>query len=374
MALSDISVLFVEDDPVFRSLVSAYLVKHGAKVTEAEDGEVGLQYFLTQTFDVVLADLSMPNMGGLEMLRELQKANSQVPAIVISGNNVMADVVEALRVGASDYIVKPVSDLETIETAILQAIKVPPQSEEELQQHQEEQSYKELQENLQLLERDTSAASSIQQQLFPSHCIDYPQANLKYSLFNSDEVSDYFIDSRLVDSQHIVFYMVDMSSNSSQSTFASVLLHSLVTEKLTSFQAGESATVLQPFGMLSYLNEKLLVSGLELDMDIIYVSIDLENLRVAIAKSGNTLRCYIRTEQQLTPLILADTPELGTLDWGEPSSQFRTLSKSEALCISTTHPIHKQSLLHNEFCGHCVSPNLPEGGFIQLSFGESLAS
>lgn len=123
MALNDVSILWVEDDPVFRQIVATFLSGRGAQVVQAGDGEQGLIHFKQQRFDIILADLSMPKLGGLDMLKEMSKLEPLVPSIVISGNNVMADVVEALRIGACDYLVKPVADLFIIEQAIQQGLQ-----------------------------------------------------------------------------------------------------------------------------------------------------------------------------------------------------------------------------------------------------------
>lgn len=157
MALNELVVLLVEDDPVFRRIVASFLDSRGATVLEADDGEQGLDKFKQYTVDIVLADLSMPIMGGLVMLKKMSEINPSVPSIVISGNQVMADVVEALRIGACDYLVKPVADLFLIENAIKQCLDDRHMKDVQLKD-MEELSYQELQDNLVLLEQNAEAA------------------------------------------------------------------------------------------------------------------------------------------------------------------------------------------------------------------------
>ncbi|SUJ08189.1 Transcriptional regulatory protein fixJ [Shewanella putrefaciens] len=108
------------------------------------------------------------------MLKEMTKLEPLIPSIVISGNNVMADVVEALRIGASDYLVKPVSDLFIIEQAIRQALhKI--LGDEPIQAEIDALSRQELSDNLALLEQSVEAAKQVQQQLFPASNISYPR-------------------------------------------------------------------------------------------------------------------------------------------------------------------------------------------------------
>ncbi|MCL1091261.1 response regulator [Shewanella profunda] len=366
MVLNGVSILLVEDDPVFRQIVATFLSGRGADVAQASDGEQGLSVFKQQRFDIVLADLSMPKLGGLDMLKEMTKLEPLIPSIVISGNNVMADVVEALRIGASDYLVKPVSDLFIIEQAIRQALhKI--LGDEPIQAEIDALSRQELSDNLALLEQSVEAAKQVQQQLFPASNISYPVAKVDYSLFKDSDISSYFIDSTMVGNDHLIMYMAHLYPEDNRAAFACVLLRSFVNQKLKNYRSGQSKTIIEPFNMLSYLNDRLVNSGLDITVDIIYISIELTKYRAAIAQAGRGLRCYLRNDQGLSPLALSDSLQLGLLDWGKPSIQFRTILPQEQLCIATSEPIHKQNLLDNKFKGLVYDPHIPAGGFMQLS-------
>lgn len=366
MALNGVSILWVEDDPVFRQIVASFLHRRGASVVQAVDGEQGLLQFKQQHFDIILADLSMPKLGGLDMLREMSKLEPLVPAIVISGNNVMADVVEALRIGASDYLVKPVADLFIIEQAIKQGLQTS-QTDDIIQAASDSLSNQELAENVALLEQSVEAAKQVQQQLFPASTITYPAAKIDYSLFKSSDISSYFIDTTMVGNDNLILYMAHLHPEDNRAAFASVLLRSFINQKLKSYRSRQGQTIIEPFNMLGYLNERLVQSGLDIKVDIIYIAIELTRYRATIAQSGKGLRCYLRNDEGLAPLALADSQPLGMLHWGKPSMQFRTILPHEQLCIATSEPEHKQQLLDNQFKGLVYNPNLPAGGFIQLN-------
>ncbi|EGM69258.1 response regulator [Shewanella sp. HN-41] len=366
MALNGVSILWVEDDPVFRQIVATFLSGRGAEVVQASDGEQGLSIFKQQRFDIVLADLSMPKLGGLDMLKEMVKLEPLVPSIVISGNNVMADVVEALRIGACDYLVKPVPDLFIIEQSIRQGLQRTHNDDPMLVDF-DALSHQELNDNLALLEQSVEAAKQVQQQLFPASNISYPAAKVDYSLFKNSDISSYFIDSTMVGSEHLIMYMAHLYPEDNRAAFACVLLRSFVNQKLKNYRSGQSKTIIEPFNMLSYLNERLVKSGLDITVDIIYVSIELTKYRAAIAQAGKGLRCYLRNNEGLSPLALSDSLQLGMLDWGKPSIQFRTILPQEQLCIATSDAQHKQYLLENKFKGLVYDPTIPAGGFMQLS-------
>lgn len=377
MSLTDISVLIVEDDPIFSQLVTDFLLNKGAVVKHAVNGRQGLVLFSELTFDIVIADLNMPKLGGLPMLRQMMVMNPSVPAIVISGNDDMSDVVEALRIGACDYLVKPLADLFIIEAAILQALN---QSVNQVAnstydptdifEHQlAELSYLELNENLLLLEQNSLAAKNVQQQLFPASHIQYPHAAIDYSLFKNSDVSAYFIDSTMVGDDHLVMYMAHFQPEDNSAAFSCVLLRSFINQKLKSFRIGTSNELLNPVEMLNYLNTRMMSSGLHIFTNMVYICIDLNCFDAVIARAGTGLRCYLRNSTGLLPLALPDCQPIGSVLWDKPSVQRRHLSTGEHLCISTHYQEHQQELLNNRFKGLIFDESTHAGGFMQLNCG-----
>ncbi|GGQ21876.1 response regulator [Shewanella litoralis] len=371
MALTDVDILFVEDDPIFRQVVADFLQGQGARVHQACDGPQGVTAFSQTLFDIVIADLGLPSLGGLPMLKQMQAINPAVPFIVISGNDIMSDVVEALRTGASDYLTKPIADLFIIEHAIIQAMltaSTPMNASGQSHLHEmNELSYLELTENLQQLEQNAQAAKSVQQQLFPASHIDYPHAVIDYSLFKNNDVSAYFIDSTMVGEHHLVMYMAHFHPEDNSAAFGCVLLRSFVNQKLKLFRNGLSTTLIEPANMLAYLNKRMVNSGLHILTDIIYVCVDLQQYTVTVGQAGNGLRCYLRHGNDLMPLVLPSALQLGDANWYQAGIQRRTLLIDEKLCIGTYHQQHKQQLLDNRFTGLIYQSDINAGGFMQLS-------
>ena len=232
----------------------------------------------------------------------------------------------------------------------------------------EELSYQELQENLSLLEQNAEAAKSVQQQLFPPSQINYPTAKIDYSLFKTDEVSAYFIDTVNVGDKYLVMYMAHFHPQDNRAAFGCVLLKSFVNQKIKLFRDGSALTIIEPYNMLCYLNERMNKSGLDIFIDIVYIVVELPQYRASIAQAGHGLRCYIRNIEGLMPLALPDSLQLGILGWGQPSSQIRNLMPGEKLCISSSAPEHKEMLLADNFCGLSYDTKTPSGGYVQLSF------
>ncbi|MEQ8853651.1 MULTISPECIES: response regulator [Gimesia] len=101
-------VLLVDDSGTMRTIQKRCLSKLGIEdVTEAEDGVQALEYFVSNQFDIVLSDWNMPNMDGLQLLKEIRQRNKDIPVIMITTEAERARVVTAIQAGVSDYLVKP---------------------------------------------------------------------------------------------------------------------------------------------------------------------------------------------------------------------------------------------------------------------------
>jgi two-component system response regulator RegX3 len=108
-----LSILIIEDEPAFVDALQVSLGKEGMQVSAAEDGREGLQMFRAEHPDVVLLDLMLPGINGLDVLRRI-RGESQTPVIVLSAKDAESDVVTALELGADDYLTKPYSIRELL--------------------------------------------------------------------------------------------------------------------------------------------------------------------------------------------------------------------------------------------------------------------
>lgn len=106
-------VLIVEDEPSYVEALTVALEAEGMEPTAATDGREAIRVFRGAMFDVVLLDLMLPSVSGLDILSTIRR-ESQVPVIVVSAKDTEADVVSALELGADDYLTKPYSARELI--------------------------------------------------------------------------------------------------------------------------------------------------------------------------------------------------------------------------------------------------------------------
>ena len=104
-------VLIVEDDPTVAEVVARYLLREGYQVEAVADGAVGLERALADPPDLVVLDLMLPSLGGLELCRRL-RAVAPVPVIMLTARGEEADRIAGLELGADDYVAKPFSPRE----------------------------------------------------------------------------------------------------------------------------------------------------------------------------------------------------------------------------------------------------------------------
>lgn len=104
-------ILLVEDDISIQEMVEKYLLKEGFQVTMASDGEAGVQTFFKSSFDLVILDIMMPKLDGLEVVRIIRE-KSAVPILMMSAKDTDVDKAVGLGLGADDYICKPFSMIE----------------------------------------------------------------------------------------------------------------------------------------------------------------------------------------------------------------------------------------------------------------------
>jgi len=115
-------VLVVDDEANLRKVLATMLRRTGYEVTVAADGEQGLAEFQKSGADIVVTDLVMPKVGGMEILRAVNSSNPDVPVIIITAHGTVDSAVEAIKLGAFDYITKPFDQAE-IQAVIAKAAR-----------------------------------------------------------------------------------------------------------------------------------------------------------------------------------------------------------------------------------------------------------
>src|SRR5579883_2311896 len=101
-----LSILIIDDEPYLPHQFARYLKKHGYEVYTAPDGEAGLQELQKNDIDLVLLDLRLPRMEGLEVLQQIRKIDQDLPVVILTAYGNVASAVAAMKLGAADYLLK----------------------------------------------------------------------------------------------------------------------------------------------------------------------------------------------------------------------------------------------------------------------------
>lgn len=121
--VTPITLLTIEDDDIVRQSIAAYLGDSGFSVLEARDGVEGLEIFAHQTLDIVLTDLRLPGQNGLTIVSTIRETNPDIPIVIVSGTGRLEDAIEAIRLGAWDYVTKPIVDMADLELTVNRALE-----------------------------------------------------------------------------------------------------------------------------------------------------------------------------------------------------------------------------------------------------------
>ena len=113
--MAEYRVLLVDDEEEFVSALSERLMLRGIEVESALNGEEALARLVEKEFEVVILDVMMPGLGGLEVLRQIKTTHPNTQVILLTGHGATREGIEGMRLGAFDYLIKPVDIEEMLE-------------------------------------------------------------------------------------------------------------------------------------------------------------------------------------------------------------------------------------------------------------------
>ena len=110
-----IKILLIDDEEEFISTLAERLELRGYQCRTAGDGESGIQMIENESFDIAILDLMMPGLNGLDTLRQIKTTNKELPVILLTGHGSTKDGMEGMRLGAFDFLIKPLDIYVLIE-------------------------------------------------------------------------------------------------------------------------------------------------------------------------------------------------------------------------------------------------------------------
>ncbi|AZL84421.1 response regulator [Aliivibrio salmonicida] len=226
-------VLIVDDDPIFRSMVKAVLESYSCNVKEANNGLEGLQMLQHSLPDVLLCDLSMPILNGLEFVEEVVLEYPMLPIIVISGTGDMQDVAKVLRLGAKDFLVKPISNVSLLVKSLVSALKLSEESSLRMQDFSsqwfrtsdlDKSCTEELHWHLEHLQNEPNIGRELLFELLPESDAQHGEWKLAYRLLQSTDGMPLIFDYEWLLDGRLFFYLVDSQSGGENSVVSCLLI------------------------------------------------------------------------------------------------------------------------------------------------------
>jgi serine phosphatase RsbU (regulator of sigma subunit) len=273
-------LLVIDDEAMVRESMVAYLEDSGYQVLAVDSGQAGLDILQQQEIHLVLCDLRMPVLDGLQVLKQVKQFNPQIPVIVVSGAGVMEDVVQALRLGASDYLVKPIIDMVMLEHSVQRNLDLV-ELEKQNKNYRDhlENANRELRASLDELRSDQQAGRQVQMKMLPEP-IDDGALSFNHIIKPSLMLSGDFLDYFPLDEKHYGFYIADVSGHGASSAFVTVLLKNLTYRLKRNLKRGSSDDLFHPVKVLERINQELLDTECGKHLTIVYCVLNLESLQL----------------------------------------------------------------------------------------------
>ncbi|MGC3589808.1 two-component system response regulator RssB [Pseudomonas aeruginosa] len=282
------TLLIIDDDEVVRESLAAYLEDSNFKVLQALNGLQGLQIFESEQPDLVICDLRMPQIDGLELIRRIRQTASETPIIVLSGAGVMSDAVEALRLGAADYLIKPLEDLAVLEHSVRRALdRAYLRVENQRYRDKLEAANRELQASLNLLQEDQNAGRQVQMNMLPVTPWSIEGLEFSHRIIPSLYLSGDFVDYFRVDEPRVAFYLADVSGHGASSAFVTVLLKFMTTRLLYESRRNGTLPEFKPSEVLAHINRGLINTKLGKHVTMLGGVIDLEKNSLTYSIGGH---------------------------------------------------------------------------------------
>ncbi|MBH9410991.1 SpoIIE family protein phosphatase [Pseudomonas aeruginosa] len=282
------TLLIIDDDEVVRESLAAYLEDSNFKVLQALNGLQGLQIFESEQPALVICDLRMPQIDGLELIRRIRQTASETPIIVLSGAGVMSDAGEALRLGAADYLIKPLEDLAVLEHSVRRALdRAYLRVENQRYRDKLEAANRELQASLNLLQEDQNAGRQVQMNMLPVTPWSIEGLEFSHRIIPSLYLSGDFVDYFRVDERRVAFYLADVSGHGASSAFVTGLLKFMTTRLLYESRRNGTLPEFKPSEVLAHINRGLINTKLGKHVTMLGGVIDLEKNSLTYSIGGH---------------------------------------------------------------------------------------
>ncbi|TDG14146.1 response regulator [Seongchinamella unica] len=254
------TALVADDDPERLEELAALVTELGFTALKYTDANAAREFLHTRPdLDAILCKMDMEGLSWSSAERTLREMDVQIPVILFSDEAEASRMMRALRVGASDFFVRPVEDVEALRRSLNRCVRQR-QVRRELEESRRslQAANTELTGTIEMLEQDQQAGRQVQLRMLPVSPLvlgDYVFSHTVIpSLYLSGDFTDYFT----VGDHFVTFFMADVSGHGSSSAFATVLLKNLFARKRSDFLRRNDDTILSPVALLKRANKEIM--------------------------------------------------------------------------------------------------------------------
>lgn len=283
-------ILIVEDEEEIRENLRIFLEYNGFQVQASCNGQEALDHLKVEKPHIVISDLIMPVMGGLQLLHELNERNMKIPFIVVSAYGTMSTAIEALKNNASDFISKPID----FDYLIQVVNKVLEQTELKLSVASQRQQ----------IENDLKFAARIQQSLLPENVLT-PYLSMHYIFRPLIDIGGDYISLYQYDEKRLALALYDVQGHGISAALTATLIHNFLQQILP--ECHSSSTIIRLTNQFIYKN----IGELSMFITMIILYIDLENHIMTSANAGHTPLLFSNCYNDQIIKITSQNPLLG---------------------------------------------------------------
>lgn len=240
-------ILIVEDEAVFRSVLAGYVSSLGATFTEAKNGLEALSLVEDVPPDLILCDLAMPEMGGIEFVENLRLQGNKIPVLVISATDKMTDVATVLRLGVEDVLLKPVNDLNRLREALLSSLYPKLFSSQAMEKN-------DLIQDWEALCRNPHEAARLLQELQPPVQQTLAHCRINYRQLTMAQSAGLVLDIAALSSKDLGFYCLDVTRANENGVLAALLLRAIFNGLLREHLSNQNQRLPQMSALLKEVN------------------------------------------------------------------------------------------------------------------------
>lgn len=297
-------VLIIDQEPELRGAMASWLSREGFQIHLESNGMQGLEYWRIHQPAVLICDVRLPGIDGLGILSQIAEAESETQVIMMSRIEDTETVLSALRLGAADYLTKPIQDRAVLVHAVNRAFEEYHLiRQNRLYREALEAKNRELNDSLRLLKEDQEAGRAVQLKMLPAPSKDYGNVHIEYKIIPSLYLSGDFVDYFSIGPRQIGFYLADVSGHGASSAFITVLLKTMANRVKQRYRESvDSVKNLLPADILRRANDELIPLGLGKHLAIFCGLIDLEEKRLVFCSAAHFPPPLLVTLGQIRPL------------------------------------------------------------------------